>query len=305
MSDDFLSLKRNSKNSLSEYAEQSKKITSTSFEKDARFWSLTPDKAGNGRATIRFLPPSKSEHTPFVKLFTHGFQEGSGWYIENCPTTLDGKPCPVCEHNKELWDAAEREQPGFDKHPKKEIVRKRKRKLNYISNIYVIKDDANPENNGKVFLFKYGKQIFDKINLAMHPQYDDEKAINPFDFWEGSNFVLKQKIKDKYPNFEDSSFNKETTALLASDEAIKTVWESQNRLSEFNSSENFKPYEDLKKRFVSVVKAKGSVTEEKASKKADEYTAPWEEETPKVSSSKKEKSTSKSPDEFFDDLMDE
>lgn len=303
MTDDFLSLKRNSKNSLTEYAEQSKKINSAGFEKDTRFWSPTPDKAGNARAIIRFLPPSKGEHTPFVKLFTHGFQEGSSWYIENCPTTLDGKECPVCEGNKELWDAAERDQPGYDKHPKKEIVRKRKRKLNYISNVFIVKDDGNSENNGKVFVFRYGKQIFDKINLAMHPQYEDEKAINPFDFWEGANFTLKQKIKDKYPNFEDSAFNPETKPLLASDEAIKGVWESQVLLSEFISPNNFKAYDDLKKRYLSVVKKGTASVEDKAAKKADEETTSWEE--PASETKKPAATSSKSADDFFDDLLNE
>lgn len=301
MTNDFLSLKRNSKNSLTEYAEQSKKINSTSFEKDTRFWTPSPDKAGNARAIIRFLPPSKNEHSPFVKLFTHGFSEGSNWYIENCPTTLDGKECPVCEGNKELWDEAERDKPGYDKHPKKELVRKRKRKLNYISNIFVIRDDSNPENNGKVFLYKYGKQIFDKINLAMHPQYEDEKPINPFDFWEGANFTLKQKIKDKYPNFEDSAFSTETKPLLENDEAIKAVWESQYSLTDFNSPNMFKSYDDLKKRYNSVIKKGNETPVTKASSKAEEDTAPWEDQP--VATKKTPSSSNKSADEFFDDLM--
>jgi hypothetical protein len=305
MSDDFISLKRNSKNLLSEFSEQAKKLNVSSYEKDERYWSLTPDKLGNGRATIRFLPPSKGENTPFVKLFTHGFNNGSSWYIENCPTTVN-LPCPVCENNSELWNQAEKEQPEFDKHPLKEVVRKRKRKLSYVSNIYVVKDDTNPENNGKVFLFKYGKQIFNKISSAMNPQYEDEQKINPFDFWEGANFVLKQKLKDKYPNFEDSAFATKTSPILDNDEGIKEIWQKQHKLSEIVAHNQFKSYEDLTKSLKRVLKdetvGKSSKAENKSAKiDVDDDSVPFDVEVP----SRKETVNKKTPEDFFNDLMED
>lgn len=304
MSDDFLSLKRNSKNSLQQYSDQAKKLE-TSFEKDARFWTASPDKAGNAKAIIRFLPPSKNQHVPFVKLFSHGFDVGSNWYIENCPTTLDGAPCPVCEHNSSLWDRAEKEQPGFDKHPLKEVVRKRKRKLSYISNIYVIRDDNNPENNGKVFLYKYGKSIFDIIKQAMHPTFKGEEPINPFDFWEGANFTLKQIKKDGYPNFESSSFSSETSALFDNDEAISSVWKQQHNLTELVASDKFKSYDDLQKRFSKVVKDEDATPAKAVAAKPKPKAKNEDDETPPFDTEDlpPKKAAAKTADDFFDELL--
>ena len=155
----------------------------TSYQEDTRYWRAAVDKAGNGYAVIRFLPAIEGEELPWVRVFSHGFQGPSGrWYIENSLTTL-GKSDPVSDANNELWNSGSEAN--------KELARKRKRRLNYISNILVVKDPANPENEGKTFLFKYGKKIFDKINDVMFPAFADEQAVNPFDFWKGANFKLK------------------------------------------------------------------------------------------------------------------
>ena len=53
----------------------------------------------------------------------------------------------------------------------KRSARKRKRKLSYYANILVVSDPKHPENEGKVFLYKFGKKIFDKITEAMQHSF--------------------------------------------------------------------------------------------------------------------------------------
>jgi hypothetical protein len=229
---------------------------------DNRFWAPTVDKAGNGMAIIRFLPPTEGEDVPFIRLYDHGFQGPTGlWYIENSLTTI-GKPDPVSEYNSKLWST------GVE--ADKEIVRKQKRRLHFISNIYVIQDQANPQNEGKVFLFKYGKKIFDKLNEAMNPQFEDEQPINPFDLWEGANFKLKIRNVDGYRNYDKSEFDK-IKPLFEDDDEIEVVWKKQYSLEEFIKESNFKPYDQLKERLSKVLNI---VPENTSSRKIDEVAAP-------------------------------
>ena len=211
---------------------------------DDRLWKLDVDKSGNGYAVIRFLPPPDKEDLPFVKLYSHAFQGPGGWYIENSLTTL-GQKDPVSEYNSELWNN------GTD--AGKETARKQKRKLTYISNIYVVKDPANPENEGKVFLYKFGKKIFDKLTAAMQPEFEDEEAIDPFDFWQGANFKLKAKNVAGYRNYDSSEFAA-VTPLLDDDDALEAIWKKQYSLEEFVAADQFKSYDDLKKRLESVLR---------------------------------------------------
>ena len=210
---------------------------------DDRLWKLDVDKSGNGYAVIRFLPAPDGEDLPFVKLYSHAFQGPGGWYIENSLTTL-GQKDPVSEHNSELWNN------GTD--AGKDTARKQKRKLTYISNIYVVKDPANPENEGKVFLYKYGKKIFDKLTAAMQPEFEDEEAIDPFDFWQGANFKLKAKNVAGYRNYDSSEFAS-TSALLDDDDALEAVWKKQFSLAELVAADQFKSYDELKTRLNSVL----------------------------------------------------
>lgn len=215
---------------------------------DDRFWYPNVDKAGNGYAVIRFLPAPAGEDVPFIRLFTHGFKGPTGsWYIENSLTTI-GKTDPVGELNTQLWNS------GLESD--KEIARKQKRKLNYIANIYVIEDTQNPENAGKVFLFKFGKKIFDKLNEAMNPQFADEEAINPFDLWDGANFKLKIRNVEGYRNYDKSEFAK-AAPLFKDDEQIQKVWESEHSLQEFLDPKNFKTYEVLKEKLTKVLSTDG------------------------------------------------
>ena len=195
----FANLKKQSKlGSLTEkLVKEVEKMNNSGGSSDERFWSLTVDKSQNGYAVIRFLPAPDGEDLPFVKLYSHAFQGTGGWLIDSCITTLNQK-CPVCEHNSGLWNS------GIDSN--KEIARKQKRKLTYISNIYVVKDPANPENEGGVFLYKFGKKIFDKLTAAMQPEFEDEESIDPFDFWKGANFKLKAKNVAGYRNYDSSEF---------------------------------------------------------------------------------------------------
>ena len=217
----------------------------TSYQEDTRYWRAAVDKAGNGYAVVRFLPAIEGEELPWVRVFSHGFQGPSGrWYIENSLTTL-GKSDPVSDANNELWNSGSEAN--------KELARKRKRRLNYISNILVVKDPANPENEGKTFLFKYGKKIFDKINDVMFPAFADEQAINPFDFWKGANFKLKIRKVEGFTNYDKSEFEGITELFEGDDDKIEAVWKAEHALQQFVDPSNFKPYEELKKKFDEII----------------------------------------------------
>ncbi len=219
---------------------------------DDRLWKLECDKSGNGYAVIRFLPAPDGEDLPFVKLYSHAFQGPGGWYIENSLTTL-GQKDPVSEYNSLLWNN------GTD--AGKDAARKQKRKLTYISNIYVVKDPANPQNEGKVMLYKYGKKIFDKLTAAMQPEFEDEEAIDPFDFWQGANFKLKAKNVAGYRNYDSSEFAA-VSPLLDDDDALESLWKKQFSLAEIVANDQFKTYEELKTRLDYVLGNKKTATPE-------------------------------------------
>ena len=210
---------------------------------DDRIWKPELDKTGNGYAVIRFLPASNGEDMPWVRVWSHAFQGAGGWYIENSLTTL-GQKDPVSEENTRLWNT------GVD--ADKEIARKRKRKLSYYANILVMSDPKHPENEGQVKLFKFGKKIFDKITEAMKPEFEDEKPINPFDFWEGANFKLKIRKVDGYWNYDKSEFDS-PTAIADNDESIEEIWNKQYALKPFLAPENFKSYDELKSKLDKVL----------------------------------------------------
>lgn len=216
---------------------------------DDRYWKLECDKAQNGYAVIRFLPAPDGEDMPFAKLYSHAFQAKGGWYIENSLTTI-GQKDPVSEYNSELWNN------GTDSG--KEQARKQKRKLTYIANILVVKDPANPQNEGGVFLYKFGKKIFDKVMSAMQPEFEDEEAINPFDFWEGASFKLKAKNVAGYRNYDSSEFGKVEALLGGDDDALEALWNKQHSLAELVAPDQFKDYDMLKKRFNQVLGLAGT-----------------------------------------------
>jgi len=241
------------------------KDTGSNSSSDDRFWTPTVDKAGNGYAVIRFLPSPANEDVPFVRMFDHGFQGPGGWYIENSLTTI-GKNDPVSEYNSKLWNS------GIEAN--KDIVRKQKRRLHFISNIYVVSDSGNPANEGKVFLFKYGKKIFDKLEEAMNPQFADEEAINPFDLWSGANFKLKIRQVEGYRNYDKSEFDK-VAPLLDDDKDLEKVWKSEHSLQAFLDPSNFKTYEELQARLTKVL---GEPAAQKRAAAKVEEEAPWQDE---------------------------
>ena len=215
---------------------------------DDRFWTPTVDKAGNGYAVIRFLPPPGNEDVPFIRYYDHGFQGPTGlWYIEKSLTSI-GKPDPVSEYNTKLWNS------GLESD--KEIARKQKRRLHFVSNIYVVSDSSNPENEGKVFLYKYGKKIFDKLNEAMNPQFVDENAVNPFDMWQGANFKLKIRKVEGYRNYDRSEFDS-PSPLMEDDSELEKIWKSQYSLQEFVDPSDFKTYEQLQEKLTRVLNLEG------------------------------------------------
>ena len=246
----FADLKKQSKlgSLTAKLVKEVEKMNNNSGSSDDRVWKLDVDKSGNGYAVIRFLPAPNGEDLPFVKLYSHAFQGPGGWYIENSLTTL-GQKDPVSELNTTLWNN------GTD--AGKELARKQKRKLTYVANIYVVKDPANPANEGKVFLFKYGKKIFDKLTAAMQPEFEDEEAIDPFDFWQGANFKLKAKNVAGYRNYDSSEFARQE-ALLDDDDAMEAVWKKEYSLAELVAADQFKSYDELKKRLDYVLGTKGT-----------------------------------------------
>lgn len=241
----FSDFKKKSKNSIEQLAKKLEADIGTKKDfKDDRFWRPELDKTGSGYAVIRFLPAVENEDIPWAKTYSHAFRGKGGWYIENCPTAI-GQKCPVCEINNELWNS------GIESD--KNIARDRKRKLNYISNILVVSDPANPQNEGKVFLFKYGKKIFDKIQEAMKPDFQDENPVNPFDFWGGANFRMKIRNVAGYVNYDKSEFDSPSALLEGDDKKLEVLWKKQYPLKEFTDASNFKSYDDLKKKVHNVL----------------------------------------------------
>lgn len=256
---------------------------------DERFWQPEVDKAGNGFAVIRFLPTPKGEEIPFVRIWNHGFQGPTGkWYIENSLTTL-GKNDPVSEYNTELWNSGSEAN--------KEIARKQKRRLTYITNIMVISDPSNPQNDGKVFLYKFGKKIWDKIKDLADPQFPDEKPINVFDFWEGANFKLKIRNVEGYRNYDKSEFDSQSS-LFDDDRKIEETWGKQYSLVQFLDEKHFKSYDELKKKFDMVMGFAGGAVSTKRAEEID-----LDEEVPAPVIQSKPTSPQKAPakDIDFDD----
>ena len=241
----FSSLKKQSSlgSLTSKLVKEIEKTSTTRGGADERLWKPELDKTGNGYAVVRFLPAPDGEDLPWAKVYSHAFQGPGGWYIENSLTTIGGKD-PVSEYNRDLWNS------GND--ADKDVVRRQKRKLSYYSNIYVVKDPVNPHNEGGVFLFKFGKKIFDKLTAAMQPEFEDETPINPFDFWQGANFKLKIRKVDGYWNYDQSEFDA-PAPLLDDDDALEAVWKKEYSLADFTAQSNFKSYDDLERRLKSVL----------------------------------------------------
>jgi len=255
-------MKSGGKSAFSQLQKQLEKTTQVGTV-DERFWKLTTDKAGNGFAVIRFLPAGDGEDMPFVKLYSHAFQGPGGWYIENSLTTV-GKKDPLGEYNRELWNSGDESL--------KDQVRKQKRKLSYYSNIYVVKDPGNPDNEGKVFLFRYGKKIHDKImDVVNGDELEGRAGINPFDFWSGANFKLRAKKVAGYPNYDSSEFQEPGTLEDLDDAQLESIWTRQHALQPLTGEDMFKTYEQLQERLNMVLNLKGgkrteSVTETLAAK---------------------------------------
>jgi hypothetical protein len=280
----FADLKKKSKTNtnLQSLVEQLDKMSNNKYSDD-RFWTIpVDDKTGNGTALIRFLPAGKDDALPWVQIYTHVFQGPGGWYIENSLTTI-GKQDKIGELNSELWAT------GIEAN--KDIARKRKRKLQYIANIMVISDPKNPQNEGKVMLFKFGKKIFEKIQEAMVPVFDGDQALDPFDFWKGADFRLKVKKVDGYPNYDSSSFDVPSALFDGDDKKLEKIWESLYRLGEFTDPSNFKSYEELSNRLDRVLGIKGKQLPSKEIK-----------EQPEASSDNQKKLKEKEPESTNDEL---
>lgn len=272
MSSTFASMKKNRGSQLGKLREQVQKLeTPQEGGIDNRYWRPELDKAGNGSAVIRFLPSPQGEDSSFVRLWEHAFQGPGGWYIERSLSTL-GQPDPVGEYNGELW------AKGVES--LKDQVRKQKRTLRYVANIYVVKHTARPEDEGKVFLYKFGKKIFDKLKDKMQPEFEGEEAMDPFNLWEGANFKLRIRKVENYPNYDKSEFDS-PSPLFEDDEKMEAIWKQEHSLKEILDPKNFKSYDELKIRLHRVLKLGANpqqVAEETASAgPAADQSPPWEE----------------------------
>jgi gp32 DNA binding protein like len=247
----FANLKRDSDKNLDKLKAKVEQLNSSEgSDKSNNFWRPEVDKAGNGMATIRFLPTSAvdgDDSLPWVKIFEHGFQGPGGWLIDKCLTTKS-QQCPVCEHNNKLWTS------GIEAN--KDVVRKQKRKLSYIANVYIVSDPKHPENEGQVKLFKFGAKIFEKITSVMNPTFEDEQAFNPFDLWSGANFKLKITKVAGYQNYDKSEFAS-PAPLLDDDAKLEAIWKSEFSLKELTADKEFKSYDDLKARLEKVLGLNG------------------------------------------------
>lgn len=253
MPSSFSALKQARSKEFDKLNSQLQSMNSSGPSGDDDYWKLEVDKAGNGYAVLRFLPAPQGEDMPFVRMWDHGFQGPGGWYIENSLTTI-GQDDPVSEYNGKLWNS------GVESD--KDVARKQKRRLGFHANVYVVKDPANPQNEGKVFKYKFGKKIFDKLNDMMNPQFEDEEAVNPFDFWEGADFKLKARNVEGYRNYDKSEFA--SPGLISkpdgsemSDEEMESIWNSQHSLQEIVDPKNFKSYDELKAKLYKVLALDG------------------------------------------------
>jgi hypothetical protein len=237
----FANLKSNRGSSIDKLVKAAEAVTTKTETKsyaDDRFWKPTQDKAGNGYAVIRFLPAKEGEDLPWVRYWDHGFKGPTGlWYIENSLTSI-GQPDPVSESNGLLWNSGREED--------KQTARDRKRRLHYVSNIMVVSDSANPEAEGKVYLYKFGKKIFDKIMDQMQPQFQDEEPVNPFDFWEGADFKIKIRKVEGWTNYDKSEFAASAPVAGGEEEALEVIYNKLYNLSDFTKPENYKTYAELK-----------------------------------------------------------
>ena len=291
----FADLKRASSSSFEKLNRELSKLNTSSNQSsgdDNRMWKPEVDKAGNGYAVIRFLPAPEGEDIPFVRVWDHGFQGPTGkWYIENSLTSI-GEKDPVGELNSKLWNT------GLESD--KDQARKQKRRLSYYSNIYVVKDPAHPENEGKVFLFKYGKKIFDKINDIMNPAFEDEKPINPFDLWSGANFKLKIRNVEGYRNYDKSEFDS-PSALSDNDDELETIYKQEHSLTAFLDRKNFKSYAELEGKLNMVLGLTGSPAPAQRRQVEEEETPPWEPKAAAPAPSFAEKAAPSIPTSTVDD----
>jgi len=283
----FSKLKKN-RQKVSALAAEAEKVSGGKKNfNDDRFWSPTVDKVGNGYAVIRFLPAPEGNDVPWIQYWDHGFQGPTGmWYIEKSLTSI-GKEDPVGEYNSKLWNEIGTEDA-------KDQVRKQKRRLHYVANIYVVEDPGNPDNEGKVFLYKFGKKIFDKIKDSMQPEFDDEDPINPFDFWEGANFKLKIRKVEGYRNYDKSEFSPQSEFLGGDDDKLEEIYNKTYDLQEFLDPANYKSYGELKAKLVRVLQ----LNEDNSSSTDDED----ETEDPREEKSEEPKDRkTKDPVESLDD----
>jgi hypothetical protein len=279
-------MKKNRQKNLDKLTSELTKLNQGPARDDDGFWKPEVDKSGNGTAIIRFLPAPEGEDVPFVRIWDHGFQGPGGWFIEKSLTTL-GEKCPISEYNSMLWNSGTEADKTF-------VRSKTKRRLSFVSNIYVVKDPSNPDNEGKVFLYKFGKRIFDKLNDQMSPEFDDEEAVNPFDFWEGANFRMKIRNVEGYRNYDKSEFD-QPAPLSEDDKQLEDIWAAQRSLSDIVNPKNFKSYDELKTKLYRVLALDGGSTantvsaQELADTKApsatletpskSESAPPWDENT--------------------------
>ncbi len=312
-------------------AEMKKKEEESKSFGDSRFWRFTFDKATmKGSAIIRFLPDRPSDDAlPYVNYFSHWFNYHDGSqtlvYNQNCITSI-GKQCPVCTKNRKYWKSP---------HPEDEkIARDRKRKSHFVSNILVIKDPANPDNEGKVFLWDFGPQLASYYKRAMFgpdkddEDFDEEKDYSselwyPQDFFEGANFLVKstKKKNSKFLTYTISKWADPSPIFEGLDEdemeeKLDEIFKKVTPLDEWMEPDKFPSEDETRKKLACIL---GDDYEEPSTTDDDDDIEDPEmggdeevdeekvEEKPKVEKKKKEKKKKKeamSDEDYIDSLVD-
>ncbi len=241
----FSSFKKSESENFDKLRDQLNKTKNGDRQNDDRFWQPDRGKDGNDYCVLRFLPAPPNEEVPYVKTLSYGFKGPGGWYIENSRGTIGEDDDPVDKMRRALYATGTEAD--------KKIAQKYSRRTNFISNIEIIDYPKHPEMNGKQFLYRYGKKIFDKINDCYNPKFPDEPKFNPFNFWEGADFVLKVTTQDDFPNYDKSEFKTPAPHRGGGDAELEAIWKNLYSLQAFIDPSQYKPAKDLQKRLNKVL----------------------------------------------------
>lgn len=259
--------------------------SSGGFTKDDRIWKYTYLDSGKkdlktkksimySSSVIRFLPipfidirkqdegkiSAEAVLSPVVLVCRHDFKSSNGSrYSELALKTL-GQECPVNEHDRPLWEAWK--DAGKPDNNDKKVLVGRIAKDEYYANILVVDDKAAPDNNGKVFLFKFSAAIKKMIDQAFDPSIPTNPTFDPFDPFDGAElhltFMGEERSFNGWNGLVPADMSKESSwvnnPMCGGDEAkIEETMELAYSLQDFIDPALFKSYAVLKERLLAVL----------------------------------------------------